>query len=150
MEEALQDAIRITPAEPEDAGALASLCAQLGYPATSDQLTERLERITTRQHHAVFVARRSDQRVVGWVHIFLRPLLIADLGAALGGLVVDETLQTRGIGKQLMERAEQWARQQGCTMIWVRSRSTRLAAHAFYKSSGYKPTKTSLTFEKLL
>lgn len=140
--------IKISPAEPQDAEGIANLCAQLGYPTSQDQLAQRLQRIAAWQQHAVFVARLINRRVVGWVHIFVRPLLIADLGAALGGVVVDETLRGRGIGRRLMARAEQWARKRGCTIVWVRSRTTRHDAHAFYTSIGFETTKTSLTFEK--
>ena len=52
-----------------------------------------------------------------------------------------------GIGKRLVERAEQWAQQQGSGKCL---RSGYVAAHCFYLREGYERIKTSAVFSKTL
>jgi GNAT superfamily N-acetyltransferase len=140
------DAIR--PARPGDAGRLAALCGQLGYPSTPRALRRRLAAILPDQDQAVFVAEDPFGEVVGWVHVALRPLLVSGLQAEIGGLVVDEAQRRRGLGRLLMERAEQWARDRGCIAVHLRSNVDREVAPFFYEGIGYRQTKTSRTFRK--
>jgi N-acetylglutamate synthase-like GNAT family acetyltransferase len=142
--------IAIRPARAADAERIAVLCGQLGYPASPQQVQRRLQQIRQGASHAVFVAERSNGTVVGWVHVYLCSLVVADVQAEIGGLVVSEDCHRRGVGRMLMERAEQWARERGTAKVQVRSNIVREGAHAFYKSIGYDKVKTSLTFRKAL
>ena len=131
-----------------DAENLASLAAQLGYPAWPEQMLTRLgcvDRATGR----VFVAVAAGQ-VVGWIHVVLYYTLVTDHAAQLLGLVVDKNWRGRGVGRALLEAAEAWALEGGSEVMYVRSRITRVDAHAFYKHLGYRELKTSLTFVKPL
>jgi GNAT superfamily N-acetyltransferase len=134
----------------EDAARLAELCGQLGYPAMQAQVERRLEQIQRDERHAAFVAESQDGLVLGWVHVILRQLLVADLHAELGGLIVDEDHRGCGIGRLLMERAERWARERGCQALTLRSNVVRREAHVFYERIGYAVTKTQLAFRKTL
>jgi GNAT superfamily N-acetyltransferase len=77
-------------------------------------------------------------------------LLVADLYAEVGGLVVDENHRGRGIGRILMQHAEQWARGRGCETVCVRSNVVRERAHVFYQGIGYDNIKTQRMFLKVL
>jgi GNAT superfamily N-acetyltransferase len=70
------------------------------------------------------------------------------LQAEIAGLVVDETARGGGIGRRLLEAAEQWARSHGCRAIRVRSNVVREGAHAFYVREGFREIKTQKVFEK--
>ena len=70
--------------------------------------------------------------------------------AIIHGLVVDETLRSGGIGNELVDAAEAWARSTGATTIIVRSRVARQRAHRFYERIGYVEVKVSHTFSKPL
>ena len=141
--------IHIRPVVPTDAVVIADLGGQLGYPATTAEVTHRLRQIQTWQGHAMFVAENNG-RVVGCVHVHAYPLPEMDWHAELGGLVVDKAYRGRGIGKLLMARAEDWAREQDCGEIRVRSNVIREHAHNFYQKIGYENTKTQFTFRKRL
>lgn len=140
---------RIRRARPGDAAQLATLCNQLGYPSSPEEVRRRLQRLRG-PDHAVYVAEDKDGTVVGWVHIFLRPLLEEDLAAEIGGLVVDEAHRGRGIGHRLLERAERWARRRGSRAVVVRSNVIRLEAHRFYEQCGYREVKTQRVFRKAI
>ena len=68
----------------------------------------------------------------------------------IGGLVVDEDCHRRGVGRILMEQAEQWACEKGCGAVYLRSNVIRKETHAFYERIGYTNIKRSKTFRKAL
>lgn len=61
----------------------------------------------------------------------------------LGMLTVDPTLQTRGIGKQLLYNAEEYAKQEGCSAVVMTVITVRNELLQWYQRHGY-----SLTGEK--
>jgi len=142
--------IKIRLARTEDVERITALGEQLGYPSSPEQVRQRFQQIQHRDDHAVYVAERADGRLVGWVHVFIRQLLVADLHVEIGGLVVDEAHHRRKIGKLLMEQAERWAKEKGCQAVYVRSNVVREGAHAFYERIGYVNIKLSKVFRKAL
>jgi len=143
-----ETAVRIRAASLNDAGQLAELSGQLGYPSQAEEMKQRLERVQPDKEHALFVAEQQGGRVVGWVHVFLYHSIENATRAEVGGLVVDERSRSQGVGHQLLARAEQWAREKGCRVIGLRSNVIRDRAHAFYEREGYKVIKTQKAFRK--
>ena len=133
-----------------DAGRIAVLAGQLGYPSTADHVLRQLGRLQTSPEHAVFVAEASEGLVVGWVHVHAHHFLAHDPHAEIGGLVVDENFRGAGAGRLLMQQAEQWARKQGYRDVVLRSNVIRERAHKFYESLDYTVTKTQQHFRKTL
>lgn len=134
----------------EDAEQIATLCQQLGYPTSQAIVEQRLSQIQQDEHHAVYVAQHSDGKVIGWIHVYVCQLLLADLQAVIGGLIVNEGDRRSGTGRLLIQQAEKWASASGCQNILVHSNIVRQAAHDFYEKIGYSKIKTSLVFQKLL
>ena len=145
-----ESAVKIRRARRADAEALAKLCGELGYPATASQLTERLRRLVPASQHAVFVAESVEAGVIGWVHVSTSRLLESDLRAEVNGLIVAEGQRSARAGAKLLEAVEQWARDQGCANVNVRSNVIRERAHAFYLRQGYEHYKTQKAFRKSL
>jgi GNAT superfamily N-acetyltransferase len=140
----------IRPMVEADADRVADLTTQLGYPVDAETLTTRLAEVRTRVADEVLVAVNADDVAIGWIHVARLALLeVGDL-ACINGLVVDEHHRSCGIGSELVEAAEAWARDHGARAIMVRSRSARVRAHAFYEHRGYVETKRSHVFEKPL
>lgn len=140
---------RIRRAEERDAARLAELSGQLGYPATKEQIIERLRWILAASGHTVFVAE-SDEGVSGWLHVSVEHLLETGLRAEINGLIVDEASRSEGAGKLLLDAAEAWAHGQGCPVINLRSNVIRDRAHIFYLRNGYEHYKTQKAFRKKL
>ena len=63
-------------------------------------------------------------------------------------LVVHRRARRRGVGRSLMEDAEQMGSAAGCEFVELTSAMNRAEAHAFYRSIGYE--SNSLRFRKLL
>ena len=138
----------IRPAREEDLPSLTTLCGQLGYPSSRDEVAQRLPRILADTDSALFVAETPGGEVIGWVHVFVRHLLVVNRHAELGGLVVNEAQHGSGVGRLLMLAVERWAKEQGCETIFVRSNVIRQEAHQFYEHLGYENFKTSFSFRK--
>ncbi len=141
--------VKIRRALREDAAAIARLSGQLGYPATSEQIRSRFAVLEPDPKVAILVAELAGA-VVGWVQLLDQQILETGSRVEVAALVVDETVRGSGIGRRLMERAEEWARERGYNTVQLRSNVTRAAAHAFYERLGYKHIKTSKTFRKLI
>ncbi|HKF52615.1 MAG TPA: GNAT family N-acetyltransferase [Candidatus Acidoferrales bacterium] len=132
-----------------DAPQLAPLTAQLGYASTADQVAARLGEILQDANHGVFVAEIGS-RIVGYVEVFPFCVVAANARVEIGSLVVDESSRSQGVGRSLMERAEEWARARGYKEAGVRSNVIRGRAHSFYESLGYRINKTQKSFRKAL
>lgn len=141
--------VTIRPAALADAGGLARLSGDLGYPAAPDDLRQRLLACQARpDDHGILVAIDDAGDVAGWVHVGRRVSLETRPRAEILGLVVDERVRRVGTGGALVARAEQWAREQGLIEMIVRSNVTRVTSHPFYERVGYTRTKTQHVYVK--
>lgn len=132
----------------EDSAETARLMTQLGYPTSPAEMQERLMSIFPRQDYATFVAEASGN-------------LVAMAGACLNhyyekngvyghliALIVDEKWRGQGLGAALVEKVEQWVKEQGAVSIMINSGFLRRDAHRFYERLGYN--KTGVRFAKTL
>ena len=134
----------------EDTAAVARLTTQLGYPATEDEIRRRYDLIKDRWDARLFVAHQAVDRVVGWIHVQATYLLECDARAEIWGLVVSDTARGAGVGRRLVEAAEEWAAMRGLAVMAVRSNEVRTEAHGFYEHLGYTLVKTQNAFRKTL
>jgi GNAT superfamily N-acetyltransferase len=142
--------VKIRRAKGTDAAQIAVLTGQLGYPATTAQIRERMRRIQPVSQNAVFVAEAANYGVVGWLHVSKEPLLESEMRAEVNGLVVADGQRSLGAGARLLAAAEDWARKHGCKSMSVRSNVIRERAHKFYERNGYEHFKTQKSFRKPL
>src|SRR5260221_14795411 len=136
--------VTIRLASQDDAQQIAHLCEQLGYPVSAQHLQQRLANLLPQRNHALFVAERPGEPLLGWLHIYRCLLVHTDPEAQIGGLVVDAAVRRSGAGHRLMQAAEQWAREQGCWAIYLRSHVSRADAHQFYHKIGYDIVTSSV------
>jgi len=144
--------ITIRQARPTDAAAIAGLLEQLSpnYRSTPEDVTARLETLASDPRHAVLVAGNHDNAVVGWVDVAVYDSLIGLHEAIVYALVVQQGARGGGVGRQLMNAAEQWARERSCMALRLRSNVVRQDAHAFYERLGYELLKTQRIYRKKL
>ncbi len=143
-----RDLFTLRPAQPDDAEAVSRLCDQLGYPASEEEVRRRLVALGQDEEHVVLVAETRDGAVCGWMHAYIRKLVVRDPHIEIGGLVVDEAQRGKGAGRLLMAEAERWAQDRGCRGVYLRSNVKREEAHRFYEEIGYRRLKTSFTLAK--
>jgi GNAT superfamily N-acetyltransferase len=145
--------IVIREARAADAGALADLSTQLGYPADPSAMPGRLERLSRDPNARAYAAAVGD-RVIGLLTVHLRFTMNHEAPLAqITMLVVDEAARGTGAGRALVAAAEAWARERGCERIVVTTQLRRADAHAFYEKLEYRHTgrryARSLTNEEL-
>lgn len=138
---------RIRDAEPGDLPRLLELIRSLGHEIDEKSLKKNLKSLKkTGETPLVAVL---DKRLVGMCGIARR--IVVHRPAPLGRitiLVVAKDAQGQGIGRMLVDAAEQWMREKGCRLVEVTSNDKRTAAHAFYRHMGYE--RTSIRFAKKL
>ncbi len=134
----------------EDAGEIARLARELGYPSTGAQMRARLERLGTQAHHCVLVLPGPEPALLGWLHAVRQLVLESGESIEILGLVVDARARRGGLGRMLVQAAEQWGRDCGVGRILVRSNAVRTEAHQFYPALGYTRTKTQHVYLKPL
>jgi GNAT superfamily N-acetyltransferase len=142
--------IQVRRARAADLPHLVPLCEQLGYPSKPEDVARRLAGIESLPEHAVFVAEAAGGALAGFVSVFVMRTLESNPFAEIGALVVDETRRSRGVGEQLVEQAEKWARENGCALVRLRSNVIRDRAHKFYERMGFQHYKTQKAFRKSL
>lgn len=132
--------VTVRDAEERDAPGIASLCAQLGYPAPAEAVAARMDRLREGGQARVVVAI-ADDAPVGLATIHLRHMINheAPIGQ-LTTLVVDERMRGQGVGRMLVAESEAWARARGCKRFVVTTALRRTEAHAFYERLGFTHT----------
>ena len=131
-----------------DADPLVRLTAQLGYDITLEEASQRLSKALSRTDQRFFIA--DDGRPVGWLHAGRVEYFESGVCVVINGLVVDSECRGAGVGRLLLQHAEQWAREEGVGIVRVWSSDQRHRAHRFYEREGYEVVKTQLAFVKSL
>jgi ribosomal protein S18 acetylase RimI-like enzyme len=93
---------------------------------------------------AVFVAA-ADGDIVGFVTASTRRHFAGDIDGYVGELVVARHVQRRGVGRQLMVAAEEWARRHGLDCMSLDTGAANARARAFYAALGYEEEDVRLT-----
>lgn len=133
-----------------DGEALAELVSQLGYPASSTEVNQRLSRIKNSPEERVFVAESDLGRVIGLIHARITRNLHQPTFLEIVALVVDEKMRGQAVGRHLIEAVEAFGNECGVPQIWLRTGAHRTRAHHFYESLGYDRTTTSYKYLKKL
>ena len=122
-----------------DASFLVPLMEQLGYPIDATIMKENIQKYIQLPNQKAWVAENSGQ-IVGCIAVaitnyFHRPRSFLRVIA----MIVDGQERRSGIGKNLMDLAEKFALDQGCSHIELTSgmHKEKLGSHEFYRSLGY-------------
>lgn len=122
-----------------DAHSLAPLMGQLGYPIDEKTLRENTQKYLFLPTQKTWVAESAGQ-IVGCIAVAITNYFHRN-GSFLRviAMIVDHEHRRAGIGKILMDIAEKFAREQGCSHIELTSGMHRekLGSHKFYQSLGY-------------
>ena len=137
----------VRPAMPRDSAAVTELILYLGHEIDQKAVRRNIAALSKAGEPPLVAV--EGKRVIGLVGIHKTPTVHrpAPLGR-LTILVVAEDAQNRGIGRMLVEAAEQALRKAGCKQVEVTSNDRRSRAHAFYRHLGYE--RTSMRFFKTL
>jgi GNAT superfamily N-acetyltransferase len=122
----------------------------LGAPDQFDcgELNANLTKIIEQDDAALLVAE-SDGQVVGLAEIYLRhddpkePVVARTYGY-LQSVAVHEPVRRHGVGRQLLQAAEQWAKSKGAVEIRLDTWEFEAGPLRFYEKSGYHTLSRTL------
>ena len=138
----------VRTAVPDDAPALCALLEALGYDPPDEQAMTRKISAYQEDSYQLLVAVEKDI-VAGfismhWFDIFHSTGLIGRITA----LCVSEGYRGQGVGSTLMNEAERFLADQGCSDVEVTTHMRRTRTHEFYLQLGY--TEDSKRYRKKL
>jgi GNAT superfamily N-acetyltransferase len=145
--------MNVRSAEPRDFDAITALLEKLGRKEVTDETRDRCREIYAAQVSDAaadhLVAENDEGEVVGFCSLHFRKRLNYTTPEAwVPDLIVHETLRRTGIGKALLDHAEQRAIERGCWALSLESAHHRVEAHRFYGAFGMRDMGKS--FRKLL
>lgn len=133
----------------DDAAEIARLCGLLGYPASPATVAARLDELLAHPD-TLLVVYGVEGGLLGWMEVAHRLSLELGHRAEILALVVNDAARGRGVGRQLVNHGERWARERGLAAIMVRSNAARSGAHEFYAALGYRRLKTQHVYAREL
>lgn len=93
----------------------------------------------------VLVAEGEQGERLGFVSVARKAHFTGDEQAYVGELVVSTSTEGRGVGRELMSSAEDWARDRDLRFIVLETGSQNERARAFYGKLGYQEESVTLT-----
>jgi ribosomal protein S18 acetylase RimI-like enzyme len=136
--------IEIRDANLRDAPALVPLFTELGHPSTEAELRMRLPLVQDAGDRVLVAARGSA--LLGFAVVHLTPALHrATWVGRITAIAVSRDAQGTGVGRRLVEAAEEIVTAAGARRIEVTSAMRRTGAHGFYRGLGYSDTGIRFT-----
>ncbi|MES2103431.1 MAG: GNAT family N-acetyltransferase [Pseudomonadota bacterium] len=128
--------MQIRNAQLADAGAVAELLTQLDYSAAGF-IHEKIAALL-RHPDALLLVAEQDGDVLGFISLhFIPQIALAGDFCRVSYFCVDNQQTSQGIGKLLLDHAEQLAGERGCNRMEVHCHSRRTEAHRFYQRQAY-------------
>ena len=133
----------------EDAEAVNALSRQLGYPLSKEQTLKNINEVLGSNEHDAFVAVHEN-KIAGWIGLAQAIMIELPPHCEINGLVVDENYRGKGVGKLLIEKARQWAKEKGNSKMSLHCNVKREEAHLFYRHLGFSEIKKQTNFEIII
>lgn len=139
--------IRLRPATDDDAGRIAALLTDEGYPTGPSDVLARMARFTA---PSVVIVAALDGEVLGFVAVHVMPRFEHDDAIArVLALVVDAGVRERGVGGLLLAEAERIGREVGAAFVEVTAGHHRPDARRLYESVGFDASVTAYLRKRL-
>ena len=139
--------LRVREAKPGDARDLVRLIRLLEHDVDVKGVRKRISALLKEKLPPLVAT--LDKKVVGLCGLHRMVTIHRDKPVGrVTILVVDEKCRREGVGKLLLEAAEEHLRKRGCGLIEATSNDRLTAAHGFYRHMGYE--RTSIRFAKSL
>jgi len=129
----------VRDATPDDADALSPVLATLGYPTDPAVVRERCAALLRSDPTARILVGEVDGRVLGVATLHVTPVLHRPSSVGrVTALAVVPAAQGSGVGRRLIEVAEQHFASLGLGRIEITSGTIHRPAYGFYRHLGYE------------
>ena len=113
------------------------LLSELGYPSDKTTIAESLTKYKRSDDYEVLIAEHEG-KVVGCISLHVMKLFHAAGNAGrITALVISSESRGKGIGKALVNAADEYFKSMDCVKTEVTSGDHRKEAHKFYQSAGF-------------
>jgi len=139
--------MRIEPARPEDLKTVYELTNELeGEILPWDSFREIYGRILESEAEYILIAWEDGP--AGYVHGRLtEELHHGGMISTVQEMIVRKECRRKGIGRQLLQAAIDWSKEQGALEIELTSHFSRTWAHEFYACMGFEKTSYKFVME---
>ena len=127
---------------------MVQMSAEVGHEVRYENFSERINELTKNSNTEVIVAANEENKIVGWTQLEISNFIFSNKTCNILGVFIDKNYRGNQIGRQLIEKAQEWAKRKGCISYRICSDITRIDSHAFYKHMGFKPIKTEQIFSR--
>ncbi|MBI3788945.1 MAG: GNAT family N-acetyltransferase [Ignavibacteriales bacterium] len=151
----MQNAVSIRPVELKDSAAWEQMREAL-WPSASGEHASEIAKFFSGNHditEEVLVACNESGELVGFVELSIRSHAEGCSShriAYLEGWFITPSARRKGIGKILVEAAEQWGRTQGCCELASDTEIENHTSIAAHQSLGFSEVTRSNCFRKTL
>jgi GNAT superfamily N-acetyltransferase len=128
-----------------DAKEVNRLSAQLGYQLSIEQTLQNIHAVLQSKDHTAFVAEHENE-IVGWIGASQNIMIEVMPYCEINGLVVDKDHFGMGVGKLLIDKVKQWAKEKNNSKVGLRCNVKRTEAHLFYEHLGFTALKLQTNF----
>ena len=128
-----------------DARSVSMLSKQLGYPLSIEQTLQNINAVLQSKDHTAFVAEYENE-IVGWIAASQAIMIEVMPHCEINGLVIDQDHRGMGIGKLLVDKVKQWAKEKNNSKVGLRCNVKRTEAHLFYEHLGFAEIKQQKNF----
>jgi aminoglycoside 6'-N-acetyltransferase I len=145
--------IRIRAACDEDSHEWLRMRRALWADCPDDEQTREIDEIRRSDSTAVYLAERPGRGLCGFLEVSIRPWADGCTTMPVGyleGWYVDPDVRRQGVGRALVEAAEQWARSKGCRQMGSDTELWNKVSHQAHAALGYVETLRHVLFKKNL
>jgi GNAT superfamily N-acetyltransferase len=140
--------VTLRHATPADAGRIAELFTEEGYPAGASDIVARLERFASPFSTVVVADHEGD--LLGFIALHVVPRFEHDdRFVRILALVVDPGVRERGIGRMLIGEAERIGKEVGAAFVEITAGHHRPEARHLYEAIGFDPNVTAYLRKRL-
>lgn len=125
---------------------------QLDYLQSSlskDQLEDKILDVLNHDDEKIFIAVCDDE-VIGYIYVNIYDVLYQEPIANIVSFILNMNKKHNGVGKTLIEAAENWAKDKGIKKARIVSDDNRTHGHSLFKKLGYVINETDFEFKKAL
>jgi aminoglycoside 6'-N-acetyltransferase I len=128
------------------------LAGQLWPDRSREELRRILVEVLESDKEDAFMVHAADNRAIGFMNVSLRfdyvPGAENSPVAYVEGLYVEEEFRNRGVARRLVERAEEWAREQGCVQLASDALLKNNGSQAFHQKLGFEEVERTVSYIK--
>ncbi len=143
----------IEPLTSRTVESLARLCVELWPDSTLQEEVANGHAIVASEKETAYLVKIQHQ-YVAFLHLTLRFEYVEgadDLPVAyVEGIYVKAPYRHLGVGRKLIEKGEEWARQKGCMLLASDTEVGNEASIEFHAKSGFEEANRVVCFVKLL